>query len=433
MGTFSFRQQAAYTVLLFMLLMLVVPRAGHPGDLDYWLRWAKYTFEHGLGNVYQLPDNNYNPLYHYILWLYGRMMGNVDKMDYYRAWLKGFSLLFDFAGAFWAASLVPERSRRFGLVLLLLFNIGYLYNSLIWVQVDTIYTFFAFGAVVLAVQQRAVGSMLSFVLAFAAKTQAIIFLPPLLLLWLPLWYYRPLRLVQAVGASALLVVLILAPFIWWAWESYLPRIIDINFKATQVYPFLSLNAYNFWFWFSPSEAPALVPDSLPFAGLTYHLWGLILFCSFSAIALLPLLVAVVRTLLTRPTPLAARVPKLDMALVLLCCGTVPLLFAFFNTQMHERYWHAAILFMAAYGFLRHDYLPYVLVSAAYFLNLEAILRFLQLMNYGVLLFQPWFVAALFGLTILLAIFKIYRLASWRKAPIPTSAGSAPALALDSAS
>jgi hypothetical protein len=107
-----------------------------------------------------------------------------------------------------------------------------------------------------------------------------------------------------------------------------------------------------------------------------------------------------------------------MALVLLSFGTIPLLFAFFNTQMHERYWHAAILFLAAYGFLRHDYLPYVLASVAYFLNLEGILRFLQLKNYGVLVFQPWFVAALFGLTILIAIVNIYRLAPWWAAPTP---------------
>jgi len=60
----------------------------------------------------------------------------------------------------------------------------------------------------------------------------------------------------------------------------------------------------------------------------------------------------------------------------------------------------------------------VLASVAYFLNLEGILRFLQLKNYGVLVFQPWFVAALFGLTILIAIVNIYRLAPWWAAPTP---------------
>ncbi len=408
MGIYSLRRQAIYAFLLFTLLLLLVPQAGHDGDVSCWVRWGSYIFDHGLGNAYQVPDNTYNPLYQYCLWLFGRLMGSTAKLAYYRHWLKAFPLLFDFVGAFWAASLVRERERRFGLVLLLLFNIGYLYNSLIWLQIDTIYTCLAFGAVVLAVQQRAVGSALCFVLALATKTQAIIFLPPLLLLWAPQWWHRPRRLVQAGAASALLAVAVLAPFIWWSWENYLPRIIAFNLDVTHVFPYLSVNAYNFWYFITPNLG---LSDALPFAGLTYHWWGLLLFGGASALALLPLLVAMLRHL-RRPAVRAAG-PSPDLAVALLGCGLVPLLFAFFNTQMHERYWHATVLFMAAYGFVRRDYLPYVLVSVAYFLNLEGVLHFLQLDNYNVLVFQPRFVASLFGLAIVVALVQLYRLGSLR--------------------
>ncbi|MGI4735111.1 MAG: hypothetical protein ACRYG7_08030 [Janthinobacterium lividum] len=421
MSIFSVRQQVVYTLLLFVLLLLLVPQAGHGGDMGYWQQWADYIFEHRLGNVYQLPGNNYNPLYHYILWLYGFLMGTNEKLHHYIHWLKGFTLVFDFAGAFWAASLVSERSRRFGLVLLLLFNIGYLYNTLIWIQVDAIYTFFAFGAVVLAVQQRVVGSVLCFLLAIASKTQAIIFLPPLLLLWVPQWWRHPKQLIGSLGAGAMLSVLVLAPFIWWSEKNYLPRIIEINATASQVYPVLSLNAYNMWHLIMPEEVSSSTSDLLPFAGLTYRGWGLLLFCAFSALALLPLLVATVRALLARR--LSSPAPTPDLALVLLCCGIIPLLFSFFNTQMHERYWHAAILFLAAYGFLRRDYLPYVLASVAYFLNLESILHYLQLLNYGVLVFDQRFIAGLFGLSIILVLVKIYRLAPWRTDPLRAEAGA----------
>ena len=422
MGLLSLRQQLAYALLLFLLLMLAVPRAGHEYDIGFWVRWATYIFEHGLGNVYQVADNNYNPLYHYILWLYGKMVGNLEKLEHYRHWLKGLTLVFDFAGAFWAASLVPERTRRFGLALLLLLNIGYLYNTLIWIQVDSIYTFFSFGAVVLAGQRRPVASMLCFVLAIAAKTQAIIFLPPLLLLWAPQWWRRPQQLLGAVAAGAALAVFVLAPFIWWSQENYLPRIFEINFKAAEMYPKVSMGAYNVWHLFLPAALLENVADTLPFAGLTYRTWGLLLFCGFSAVALLPLLLASVQSLRSRGTS-----PGPDIALVLLSCGSIPLLFAFFNTQMHERYWHAAILFLAAYGFLRRDYWPYILASCAYFLNLENVLRYLELLKYGVLLFQPWFIALLFALTIVLALVKIYRLAApWRAhSPKATLVASGP--------
>ena len=425
MGVFSRRQQVVYTLLLFGLLLVLVPRAGYDGDMNYWVEWATYIFEHGLGNVYQLPDNNYNPLYHYVLWLYGHLAGNVDKLKYYSHFLKAFTLVFDFAGAFWAASLVPERSRRFGLALLLLFNIAYLYDTLLWIQVDSIYTYFAFGATVLAAQRRTVGSMLCFVLAIAAKTQAIIFLPPLLLLWGVQWWRQPLRLVQGTLAGAALATLLLAPFIWWSWESYLPRIIEINATAANVYPRLSMNAFNLWYLLTDYSSPSTVSDLLPYAGLTYRKWGLILFCTASAVALLPLLVATVRALRAR----TAASP--DLALVLLSVGIVPLLFTFFNTQMHERYWHPALLFMAAYGFVRRDYLPYALMSAAYFFHLERALQYLKLLNYDILIFQPKFVAGLFGLLIGVILWKIYRLAPWRTglpSARPVVAAPAPAVA-----
>ncbi|RZK23383.1 MAG: hypothetical protein EOO63_17720, partial [Hymenobacter sp.] len=65
MSVFSFRQQVVFAFLLFVLLLLLVPRAGYDGDVHYWIEWASYIFEHGLGNVYQLESNNYNPLYHH--------------------------------------------------------------------------------------------------------------------------------------------------------------------------------------------------------------------------------------------------------------------------------------------------------------------------------------------------------------------------------
>jgi hypothetical protein len=66
------------------------------------------------------------------------------------------------------------------------------------------------------------------VLALAAKTQAIAFLPPLLLPWGVQGWHRPAKLLQAALASTGLLVALLALFIWWSRENYLPRIIEIN-------------------------------------------------------------------------------------------------------------------------------------------------------------------------------------------------------------
>ena len=104
MSEISLRRQAAYTALFFVLLLLLVPRAGYVNDVNYWVNWAIYIQKNGLSNIYQLPGNNYNPLYHYILWLFSKMAGSPGRIALYRHWLKGFTLLFDFGGAIWAAS-----------------------------------------------------------------------------------------------------------------------------------------------------------------------------------------------------------------------------------------------------------------------------------------------------------------------------------------
>ncbi|GAB2946547.1 hypothetical protein GCM10027048_09400 [Hymenobacter coalescens] len=401
-------RQSAYYFLLFVLLLALVPQAGHVGDVGCWSFWAVYMAENGLGNVYEDPGNTYNPVYEYILWIYTQFTGNVEQIKHYIHAVKAFVLVFDFAGAIWAASLVAERTRRFELSLLLLFNVGYLYNTLAWQQVDAIYTFWAFGAVVLAVRQKAVWSMLFYTLALGTKTQAIIFLPPLLLLWLPLWWQRPLRLAQAVGASALLLLALLAPFIWGAERSQLPRIIEMNFDVVDLVPVISANAFNFWHLVTSGLDLQNTSDAEPFWGLTYKTWGLLLFCLFSAVVLLPLLISTVRGLLHMRQHGRHAVAMPSMEVALLSVGLIPLVFCFFNTQMHERYWHACILFLAAYGFLTRRYWPYVLASVAYFFNLEAVLRFLQMKNYHVLIFQPWFVASLFALALLLALVYLYR-------------------------
>jgi Gpi18-like mannosyltransferase len=424
----SFRQQLLLFFLLFSLLLALVPHAGFGDDVGCWVSWATYGFEHGLGNVYQVKDNNYNPLYHYVLWVYGQLCGSANSISHHRHWLKAFTLVFDFAGAFWAASVVPERARRFGLVLLLLFNIGYLYNTLIWEQVDAIYSALAFGAVLLAVRQRASSSLLLFGLALAATTHAIIFVPPLLLLWVPQWRRRPGRAAWGLAAGAALGLLLVAPFMWAGAANYLPRIVAINLEAANQNPVLSMHCFNLWYWVAADETAIWQPDTQVVAGLSYHHWGLLLFAGSLALALAPVLLGAWRQLRSQAVEGAPPLP-----LVLLSTGLVPLLFAFFNTQMHERYWHASLLFLASYAFLSRNYWPFALVSVAYFLNLEATLRYFELHYYHVFPFNARFVAGLFALAIVLSFVSLYRLAIGPRAKRPNCCARAAAAGREGAS
>ncbi|AYA38625.1 hypothetical protein D3Y59_17155 [Hymenobacter oligotrophus] len=399
-------QQKALFLLFYILLMLAVPHAGFKGDVDCWARWSDNILKEGLPNLYQYPDVNYNPLYPYVLWAYSKLMGTHEKIMHYPNALKYFTLLFDFAGAFAAVSLVKGQERRFMLALLLLFNAGYMYNTLVWEQIDAIYTFFGFVAVLLALRGNTIFSVVCFLLALNTKAQAIIFLPPLLLLWLPQWLRAARRqVVPALGIAVALQVLILTPFIWFGSINYGPRIAYINLHAADMYPHLYMGACNLWTIIAPDSPLKVVENWTDLAvahGLTYRQWGMLMFMGASAVALLPLLVLAWRSWRANRRP-----ERAELALVLLSFGIIPLLATYFNTQMHERYWHPAVLFLAAYGFLTRRYWLYVLLSAAYFLQLETIMQYLKLKKYTVLLFDKYFIAGLFTLLVLGAMVELY--------------------------
>lgn len=199
-------------ILLFFVLLALVPQAGFQDDVNYWVTWATYSFEKGFGNIYQLESNMYNPIFHYILYVYSRLMGSPEKIVYYQHYIKAFVLVFDFAGALIAVSLVrASAQQRFMLSLLLLLNIAYIYNTLIWEQIDAIYTSLVLATVVLALPRQPAWSFLIYILALNAKAQAILFLPAVVLLWLPYWRYSIGLLLKSVGSAVVLQVVILSP------------------------------------------------------------------------------------------------------------------------------------------------------------------------------------------------------------------------------
>lgn len=403
------RPYAWLYLLLFGQLFLLMPQTGYVGDSACWINWATFIREHGLGNAYRDPTNNYNPLYQYVLWGFGAAVGGAVKIQRYWFWLKGITLLFDFAGALLVAWRVPglgEAARRFRLSLLLLCNVGYLYNTLAWGQVDAIFSALALLALLLALRGRATLSVLSFVLALNAKTQAIIFLPPLLLLWAPTWA----RSVRVLGTSLATAVgtqlLVMVPFLLAGNGALLLRVFT---GVTETYPVISMSAYNLWvllFGNAATHGPESQSDSLRFGGLAYRHWGLLLFAASSALVLLPVLALALRALLTRQAWVA--LTTAEWAIVLLSCALVPFCFTYFNTQMHERYWHPALLPLAAYSFLTRRYALPIAFSIIYLLQLEAVLHALPLAP-GILPFNSLFLAVLFTALLVAGVGELYRL------------------------
>jgi Gpi18-like mannosyltransferase len=388
-------------LLLFTLLILLTPLAGHYGDLGCWVDWATYMNAHGLTSGYEVKYNNYNPLYQYVLFGFGRLAHTTDRIYRYRHLLKIPTLLFDFWGAIWAVRFFGwgDGNQRFILSMLFFLNIGYLYNTVGWEQVDAILGTLAFAAIVQALRQRLVSSMVLFLLTINMKSQGIIFLPPLLLLWAPQWMLAPRRLVQGVLLAAAVQVLILLPYLV-AGKVWMIR--NAVASAVDYFPMASMNCFNMW---ALLLHPYDVSDTLKWAGLSYKQWGLLGFLLASAVVLLPLGLRTLQQLRARTMFSLA-----DAPLVLLSLGLVPLVFCYFNTQMHERYWHPALLLLGSYAILRQRYVLFCVFSGAYFLNLEYALKY-QLPPYVVhttVPFRPGVIAILFTIVLVGSVWQLYR-------------------------
>lgn len=366
---------------LFAGFALLTPRFSHR-DMTLWKHWAGHIQHAGLAKVYE-TKSDYPPLLHFVLFLYTWFIGS--SVIY---WLKLWMLVLDFA----AAWLVFRFVGKWYAPLVFLLNPAVWYNTLIWGQVDGFLALLAFAAFVLAWkgQVAAVGAV--FVAMINLKLQGVIFLPLLALLVLPTMVrtFSWKNLLLWLLAPAAVQVLLLMPFIL---EGNLHEVWKVANTAVGRYPVISANAYNLWEFVEKGNLYYLRDDML-FLGLTYRLWGFILFFSTSFIALWPLLRATWSEIFHRKV----HPRKLEFALLaaILCS----LLFFYVNTQMHERYSHPALIFAAVYALTYRRWTGYIVLSAAVLLNMEDVLKSLHLPNYSTFIFDNELISVLYLFAIL---------------------------------
>lgn len=383
-------------LLIYIFLVAFMPESGLIGDNLCWRRWCGYILKDGLGNLYH-SYIDYLPLYPYILFIFTKIQGTTEAIAGNIHYLKAFTLIFDFAGAFLAVYFVPKTERKWLLPFFILFNPAYLYNTYIWNQVDAIYATMGLASLVMALRQRVTWSMFFFILAINTKLQSIIFLPPLMLIWLS--EIRSGFSWKGLGRGLALItltqLLILAPY------DVVAMYYKVIVTAVGRYPIVSMNAFNFWHLVSNEHLISLRDDSLWYAGLSYRQWGYLLFLASSFFILLPLLQSAWQQF-------KGKTKTISPDLVFLTMGLIALSFFFFLTQMHERYCHPALILFYAYGLIKQKYSLIILFSIAYILNLEKIMQYFELKNYITMIFDQKFIAGIFALTLVIGVSQLYR-------------------------
>lgn len=381
-------------LLFFSLLVAIIPHTGFYFDLNNdWPRWSYYAFENGLSQIYN-SDTNYMPFYLHGLYWFGKLQGSKELIYANSYQLKYFFLLFDFGCALTLAwALRKYYSIKFA-EYLLLFNLGYLYCTVIWGQLDSIPTTMVVLGIICLFERKMLWAAFFCTLSIYVKLQAIIFVPffVIILVYQLSQKFDKWILFKMLGISLLTQFFLLIPFIsggtFW-------NFIKVVRESVGFFPRVSWHAYNFWYLVVKQD-PTLLNDTLPFAGLTYKKWGFLLFFGSSAFVFIPLLFR---------TYIFARFKKIAdpdyYALLWLTAATIATLFFFVNTQMHERYSYPAIALYFAYALISGQYSLFALVSVAHLANVDGMNKYFGLNPY-----KPEYTALLFGLVLLISFIKL---------------------------
>jgi|GWRWMinimDraft_12_1066020.scaffolds.fasta_scaffold02943_2 Gpi18-like mannosyltransferase len=392
-------------LLILILFVAFMPDSG-PGGFDKicFTSWSNYIFANGLQNIYKFGID-YLPIFQYILFLYGKTQGTAENVVLNINSLKYVTLLFDVFSAYLVYSFVKTKYKTkesaFLATLFILLNIAYFYNNVIYGQVDGIYTCMVFISLLYGLKKKISLSVFFIVLAINFKLQAIIFLPLIGLLIFPeIWNNLSFKnIIIWLTPVFILQILILLPFII---SGDLLILLKVVKSSMGKYPKVSMGAFNVWYLFF--EDPNQIFDKQGVFGRSYNKYGLLAF-SISLFFTIWLLIKQTFIILK-----GKKYNSIPTEKIILMATLTPLVFFYFNTQMHSRYIHPAILFGGVYALYTKRPLAFVLLSIAYFLNIENGSKLLKsdITPYTYFFFQPLFVSCIFVIAIIVLLYELYR-------------------------
>lgn len=320
---------------LAIRVLLGIYTQGYVGDQMYFIRWMEAAMQHGVRGSYLSSDmQNYPPVFIAILEGYGHVLDFLG-IEIRTAHLssKMLPILFDL-GTMAALLLLFRRwtcKRRLTLLACLAFNPALLADGAVWGQIDVFHSaLMAISVLLVLTQPLAAGILIA--VALLSKFQAIVVLPVLGALLLRQLlrrdWRRPLLFIAGFAIPSALTAG------WFAMKGALDDMVRMAYlSATDMYPQLSLNAFNLWYHLFTN--PSVHDDTIFFGGVSYKTFGFILLgvvCLFVAAYILLL-------------------RDLKTVHLLKAAALVNLAFFLLPTEIHERYGVPSMLFLLLIPFL----------------------------------------------------------------------------------
>lgn len=305
-------------------------------DLITFQLWSLDLIRYGFSNFYQIEHSIYPPGFLYVLWAVGKI--------YY--WLIGHNVLISAELMFKLPSIAADSlngiliyliGRRFttekGALIaagVALFNPAFFINSTYWGQIDGFVSFFLLASFYLLIRGNLWFSAIMIGVCQVIKPYAVISLP-IFLLYLHLKKVSPRRLIAYFLIFTFTVIALFIPFntgniFWFIAERYS--------AGLEEWPAATSNAFNFWAAISIMGYGFMekVTDTVVFLGLSYRIWGTLIFGG----VYLGLLIFFVKNF--------KRVSDSLVLLVSLVALSYWAMFLFL-TRMHERHFYFALVFL----------------------------------------------------------------------------------------
>ena len=345
-------------LMLFALYLILLPRVYMDYDMSFTREWALQIHRYGLSNAYD-HGINYFPVFVYGLWVYDLFQGTEANIIANINNIKILMVCFDFLPIIVLCGF-RQRILQFKIpYLYLLLNIAYVFNSMVWGQIDSIYANLSFLAILTGILYPVTGSVL-YLLALNTKPQAIEFIPVMfavLLYSVRQWSVA----IKGLVAIASLQVVILLP---WLNNGGVGKLWYFATHAVDLYHHLTICAFNIWYLLVPARH-FYIDDRETFIFISYKATGLIMFTASAIVIVWPLLKQMWLARRQQILLTSSHYEKILLGTGLLC-----LYFFYFNTQMHERYANPIIILFFFYGVISRNYKLYVLASIPYFLSLD---------------------------------------------------------------
>ena len=360
-------QYLLFLFLCFLVTTFFIPFSpSYLIDIDFWTRWSEYIYINGVSNIYkEVSDCNYPPIFLYILKGYASLIGEYAGIKENISYIKIAPLIFDYLPLVFAFVYLPFLELNIKKSLLLIANIAYLYNTILWGQIDAIHTAFIFMSLSSFYIRETTIGILFYVLSLCVKVQSVVYAPIIFVVMLCNIKYAGFRkeISKGILVSFIVVLLLFLPFIL---GSGVGLVFSPYTKAVGFYKVLSFNAFNFWYFITPYAHQ--VQDVHEFLGLSFHSWGIGLYSVSFLLAVMPICLVT----LGKFKNMNVRFFSFDLMILTVICIT--LVFFYFNTQMHERYSHPILLFSFFYALASKRWKIYILSSIGYFINLEGVCK-----------------------------------------------------------